>query len=253
MIIRHLTPILALLMLVALIDNRSATADVQPTKRFGESKLMVRSCRNEQETIAAALRHLASGDYKLTTLARNTLLNVAHRSNECKLAVVGALLENMDRPNLDFERQPSNYYLWREGSPLLGELKAVDALDLLISHLDLTNGFHSSSMVFQPAILGIIQMGKAATPKLAIALQNPKARIRMAAVYCLTDIGGESARSALLQAQEHENNTCVARFIRVSLSTFAYKSKSGILFDNEAPQANTDARQSWLMAYHCVE
>ena len=137
---------------------------------------------------------------------------------------------------------------------MLGELKAIEALDLLISRLDLTNGFHSSSMVFQPAILGVTRMGQAATSKLALALQqNPKARIRMAAAYCLTEIGGVSAMNALRRAQEHESDPCVAKFIRISLNTFTYKSKSGISFGNKAPEANKDARQSWLMAFQCVE
>jgi hypothetical protein len=109
-------------------------------------------------------------------------------------------------------------------------------------------------MVFQPAVLGVRQIGQAAIPKLARALQqNPKAGIRMAAAYCLTSIGGESAMNALKQAQESESNLCVANFILVSLKTFTYKSKSGISFDNEAPQANEEARQSWLLAFRCVE
>jgi HEAT repeat protein len=137
---------------------------------------------------------------------------------------------------------------------LLGELRAIEALDLLIAHLDATNGFHSSSMVFQPAIIGVRQMGKAAVPKLTLALkENPKPSIRMAAAYCLTDIGGEAAMHALSQAQEDESNRCVTNFIRVSLNTFRYQSKNGIAFDNDAPQANGEARGRWLLAFQCVE
>jgi len=212
------------------------------------------ACKHEQTLIGMEVKQLSSGDYDQTLHARNTLLNVAHESDACKQAIVRALIVAMDQPNLDFERHISNYYLWREGSQLLGELRAVEALDLLISHLDLTNGFHSSSMAFQPAILGVRQMGQAAIPKLAVALQkHAKPSIRLAAAYCLTDIGGVAAMNSLKRAKERESNSCVANFIQVSLKTFSYKTKSGISFDNRAPQANSDGRRSWLMAFQCVE
>jgi hypothetical protein len=201
-----------------------------------------------------ALQRLSSGEYTQIEQARNTILSHAKKSPLCRTEVVRALMESMDKPDLNFESETSSYFIWREGSQLLGELKAVEALDLLISHLDMTNGFHSASMVFQPAILGVRQMGPAAIPKLAVALrQNPKAAVRLAAAYCLTDIGGVSAMNALRQAQNNEANPCVARFINISLSTFSYKSKGRISFDKEAPQANVDARRNWLTALECTE
>lgn len=104
----------------------------------------------------------------------------------------------MDQPALDFESNPPIYFLWREGAMLPGELKATEAIDLLISHLHLNNGYHSASRTFQPAIPGIIRMGEQAVPKLTTALeQPPNPRLRLAAVICLTSIGGPSAMKAL--------------------------------------------------------
>lgn len=256
MITKHSAAILAVLLLAIAIHDRRSISNLQPVNRPVDfiSTIEKAACKNDRGTIRRALEHLSSGDYDQTFEARNILLNMAHQSNDCRQVVVRSLMEGMDQPNLNFEEQPSNYHLWREGSQLLGELKAVEALDLLISHLDLTNGFHSSSMVFQPAILGVRQMGPAAIPKLALALQhNPSADVRMAAAYCLTAVGGVSAMNALKQVQEYERNSCVTNFIKISLSTFTYKSKSGTSFDNQAPQANADARRSWLMAFECVE
>jgi hypothetical protein len=260
MISKHLSTVLAVFLLGLTVDNGATKRNSQLVNR---SQNQVNSggvykvdCTETDESgnIGIALRHLSSGEYQQIRQARNTLLSYAHQSSHCRKEVVRALIEGMDRPNLDFERQLSNYYLWREGSQLLGELKATEALDLLISHLDMTNGFHSASMVFQPAIQGVRQMGQAAIPKLVIALrQDPKARLRLAAAYCLTDIGGKSAMDALRQARDGETNQCVANFIRISLNTFSYKSKNGFSFDNEAPQATTDARRSWLMAFECSE
>jgi hypothetical protein len=246
---------LTLLFLLTTIVNGAPKSNLQPVQQLMALTMPYNAeCKHESATIEMALRQLSSGNYNQIQHARNTFLNVARHSNICRNEVVHALMKVMDKPNLDFERQPSDYYLWREGSQLLGELKATEALDLLISHLDMNNGFHSASMVFQPAVLGVRLIGQAAIPKLALALQrNPQAGIRMAAAHCLTSIGGESAMNALRQAQESESNPCVANFILVSLKTFTYKSKSGISFGNKAPQANEQARQSWLLAFRCVE
>lgn len=255
MIFRYSTPILAISLLTMTFYNRPIRNNLQPVQlSVGSSIVYKNHCRNESGAIETALRQLSSGDYNQAQKARNVLVNFAHQSNACRQQIVRSLIKTMDKPDLDFERQPSNYYLWREGSQLLGELNGIEGLDLLISHLDRTNGFHSASMVFQPAILGVRQMGHAAVPKLALALkQNPKARIRMAAAYCLTEIGGNSAMNALTQAQAGETNQCVANFIRISLNTFTYRSKRGLSFDNQAPQANANARQNWQVAFQCVE
>jgi hypothetical protein len=256
MISRRLSLLLVFLFVVLMVDERAPKGDLQPLNDSVELTSVVDQggCKDERGTVGVTLQQLSSGDYRQIEKAKTVLLNLARQSNDCRSEVIHALMEAMDKPNLDFERQPPSYYLWREGSQLLGELSAIEALDLLIAHLDATNGFHSASMVFQPAIIGVRQMGKAAVPKLAVALkQNPKPSIRMAAAYCLTDIGGEAAMHALSQAKEDESNRCVANFIRVSLDTFTYKSKTGIDFNNDAPQADGEARQRWLLAFQCVE
>ncbi|MDX6404610.1 MAG: hypothetical protein QOH70_2065 [Blastocatellia bacterium] len=205
--------------------------------------------------IQTALQKLTSGEYTEIEQARNNLLGYAKKSSACRNEVIRSLMKDMDKPDLNLEKQSSNYYLWREGSQLLGELKALEALDLLISHLHLTNGLHSASMVYQPAILGVRQMGPQAVPKLSIALrQSPNPNIRIAAAYCLTSIGGISAMNALKSVQDSESNKCVAGFIALSMKTFSYKAKSGLLmFDNAAPQANVNARKDLLTAFECID
>ena len=247
---------LAMLVLAVSIDDRNTRNNLQPIRRSIESFNTVAKddCKHQLETIRMALHHLSSGEYSQTQQANHKLRTPAYKSNACRQNLIRALMERMDKPDLDFEKQPSNYYLWREAAQLLGEIKATEALDLLISHLDLTNGFHSASMVFQPAVRGVCTMGAPAIPKLAFAVrENPKPRIRKAAAYCLTSIGGEAAMQVLSQAREKETNQCVSNFITVSLNTFSYKSKGVTRFDNEAPQANTEARRTWLVAFQCLE
>jgi hypothetical protein len=246
--------------IVLIISVTQSTAEhaLQPVSRAefaSHDNFYGVGCDNGSGDIQAALMKLETGEHTQIEQARNTLLGYSRKSPVCRKEVVWALMNVMDRPDLDFRRDAPAYYVWREGSRLLGELRATEALDLLISHLDVTHEFHSASMVFQPAILGVRQMGEAAIPKLAVALrESPKTNIRMAAVYCLTSIGGAAAMDVLKQAQNGQTNKCVSRFIDISLSTFSYKSKSGyILFDNDAPQAGPSARRNWLTAFECVE
>jgi hypothetical protein len=245
--------VLAALLLSIAVKQSTAEWRLQPAGWTEVAPSSQVGCADESGAIRAALAGLSSREYAQVEQAKKTLLNYSKKSPACRNKVVRSLMEMMDKPDLDLERDISSYIVWREGSRLLGELKATEALDLLISHLDLTNGFHSASMVFQPAVLGVRQMGEAAIPKLAVALrESPKPGVRKAAVYCLTAIGGATAMDVLKQAQASESNECVARYIEISLSTFSYKSKSGpIRFDNDAPQADAEARQNWLAAFRC--
>ena len=253
---KHSAPLLAFLFLVLAINGFSYTNDLEPTDHLIEVVQIgdTNACESKRGIVEMALQQFSSGDYNQSVQARKSLIKIASVSNVCKQLVVKQLMEAMDQPNLDFEKQPTNYYLWREGAEILGQLRATEALDLLISHLDLTNGFHSNSMVFQPAMLGVSQMGTPAIPKLSIALQqNRNPRIRMAAAYCLTEIGGPLAMNALRDAQQSESSSCAVNFIRISLSTFTYHSKKGTSFDNAAPQATLSARQNWLEAFQCTD
>jgi len=254
--IKYSAPILILLWFTGTIDDGFKTHRLQLNNFSVESLTIVDEtiCKDKRGVIGKAFEDFSSGGYDQSLQARKTLLKIAQQSNNCRQALVGMLMERMDRPNLDFELQPANYYLWREGSELLGELKATEALDLLISHLDLNNGFHSASGAFQPATLGVRQMGEVAVPKLAVALrQSPKPSIRMAAADCLTAIGGVAAMNVLKEAQRGESSSCVANFIKASLDTFSYQRKSGIAFDTRARQADVEARLKVLMARECVE
>ena len=210
---------------------------------------------DELADIRTSLQQLSTGEHSEIEMARKTLLDIARKSEKGRTQVIKALMSNMNKPNLNLERDRSDYYLWREGADLLGELKATEALDLLISHLHLTDGFHSSSMVHQPAILGVRRMGSIAIPKLETVLQQSSNRdTRMAAAFCLTEIGGASALTALKRALDVESNQCVIRFINVSLRVFSYQTKSGLVsFDNEAPQADINARREFFMAYQCID
>jgi HEAT repeat protein len=206
-----------------------------------------------QLDINVAIRQLASEDWAEAQKTRNVLREYSKESPGCRNEIIEALTNAMTKPNLNFVTDQFTYRLWLHGSMLLGDLKAVEAIDLLIDHLDLNDGFFSSSMVHQPAILGVTGMGVVAVPKLGIALQQSANRnVRLAAAFCLADIGGQEAMGALKQALGSESDTCVSRFIRISIeiSNNELKSKA-----RPSKQSDTDAqidlRRQLLMAFRC--
>ena len=105
-----------------------------------------------------------SQQYNEAQLAQTTLRESSRVSSECRQRVVTALLKAMDKPNLDIRRDQADANLWREGARLLGDLKAPESLDLLLSHITMTDGGWSSTMTHQPALEGIIRMGSLAMP-----------------------------------------------------------------------------------------
>ena len=180
-----------------------------------------------------------SESYDEAQRARSTFINAAGKSAQCKQQIVSLIMQAMDKPGLDIRRNQGDYYLWREGSTLLGELKATEALDLLISHMGMSDGEWSVSMVHQPALGGIIEMGPIAIPKLTVVLGSQDPAMRHDAVYCIAQIGGPAALRVLKQALPSESDKCIQRFIQASLKSL----------DNEKKKLQDDGE--WLPAFLC--
>jgi hypothetical protein len=172
------------------------------------------------------IEKLSSGGSEASQAAK-VLLERSNASQGCRKQVIDALIQAMDKPHLRFVSDRRSYLLWLNGSAILGDLKAVEALDLLIDHLDLADGSFSASMIHQPAVLGVKAMGVLAVPKLGIALRQHASRnVRLAAALCLADIGGEEAVSVLTQALGTESDQCIRRFITLSVTTSDDETKS---------------------------
>jgi hypothetical protein len=190
-------------------------------------------CRTRND-IAENIKKLSQNTVEPIKPVRR-LLSIAETSPPCRTIVIQELVLAMNQPHLNFQTDPASLLLWSNGSAILAELKAVEALDFLIEHSDLSDGHFSASMSHQPAIAGIKAMGNAAVPKLVAALKlNPRREIRLNAVLCLNEIGGQEATEALKQAFPNESDQCVKRFIELLL----------------AP-ANSDVLQQRLLAYRC--
>ena len=158
-----------------------------------------------------------SREYDEAQTAQRLLRQSSEQSSTCRRQIVAAVMRAMDKPGLDISRNQADANLWQEGAVLLGDLKATQSLDLLLSHIKMTDGEWSSTMRHQPALAGIVRMGPLAIPKLKLLLRNEDSQTRYYTVYCLYQIGGGSARRILQQALPMESDRCVKRVIVVSL------------------------------------
>lgn len=174
--------------------------------------------------------------------ARNIFMTAARRSSDCRRHVIAALMNAMDKPNLDIKFNQTDGDLWHEGSILLGDMKAVEALDLLVKHLYMDDGSWSRTMIGTPALEGVIKMGQRAIPKLSAVLQHDTdSTKRQYAVFCLFFIRGR-ASSVLKKALHSETDECVRRFMRESIKGLDNKKAETI----EDPEA-------WWSAFGCVD
>lgn len=220
-------------------DDSSEQTRRGKSSEFG-AKMTSAKCMSAED-ISNALQKFTSENASEIDQARTLLLGKARESEQCRVDVITALMKAMDRPDLDFRHDNDSYYLWLYGAQLLGDLKATEALDLLISHLGLTAGFFSSSMNHMPALKGVIKMGAVAIPKLdEVMRHNPDPDMRFYAVYCIATIGGPSAISSLRGALDTESDECVRRSIHVSLDSF----------DNNG---NIKDRMKWFFGLSCKQ
>ena len=186
----------------------------------GDTRVIAQCLTNEQ--LAEAVNSL-SGEWDEAQAAQRLLRQSSRQSSACRRRVVAAVMKAMDKPGLDISRHQADAYLWREGAVLLGDLKATQSLDLLLSHITMTDGEWSSTMKHQPALAGIVLMGPVAIPKLRKLLRNQDSETRHYAVYCLAYIGGLSARRALQAAVRMESDPCVKPLMLRSIETIDIK------------------------------
>ena len=183
----------------------------------GPKRSLGRQCVSDNELAKAVVS--LSRQYDEAQVAQRLLRQSAKRSSACRRQVVAAVMGAMNKPNLDISRDQAFANLWREGAVLLGDLKATQSLDLLLSHIKMMDGGFTLTMTHQPALEGIIRMGTLAIPKLKPLLQSKDWQTRHYAVYCLFRIGGTSARRELESALPMERDRCVKKFLSVSIKT----------------------------------
>lgn len=201
------------------------------------------TCLSDSE-ISKALHTLSDGHpYEDQQKAVAFLKASAEFSPACRKQVVARLMSAMNQPKPDLPRDTPQINIWHYGPRLLGELKAVESLDLLVANFQL----HDESwfpLIHDSAVSGIIEMGEVALPKMQAVLreyQNPATR--QFAVFCVAMIGGPSAEKILQDALPSESDVCNSACIRATLKSFKNKRR---------PQHISDVgRTEWLSTFMC--
>ena len=207
-----------------------------------ENLASIQHCSSESE-LSVAVQTLGSGKYAEQQKAVALLKHKANLSATCRVQVITKLLSAMDQPNLDLTGGTPQFYLWHYGTQVLGELKAVEALDLLIANFDLHDGT-PFPFNHRPSIGGVVDMGEIALPKLQATLKDsPNRYTRRYAVFCIALIGGHAAEEILRQAVDSESDPCVASCIRASLTSFKNKRRPQHISD--------EGRTEWYTTFLC--
>lgn len=177
--------------------------------------------------------------------AKKLFLTHATRSQDCRQRVIQSLITAMGQ-HTSSSPDSETYTLWHNGATVLAELRADEALDLLIANLGLTDGL-STSLSHYPAVNAVTRIGQSAIPKLENLLaQDSDPNIRRLAVFCVASIGGSRARTALTNAVAKQSDQCTTRFMRISLEMFANKTRP-----NHVPPGKENAR--WFSAFYCLD
>lgn len=232
---------IAVLMATALASgvSRQSSEFAQPATGNPGS---LQGCASENE-VADAVRTLYSGRYEDQQQAVAFLKADSDRSSSCRKQVITNLMSAMDQPSLDLTGGSPQFFLWHYGTRLLGELKATEALDLLIANFDRHDG-NGFPLNHYPALGGVIKMGEIALPKLQTVLrENPDRFARRHAVFCIALIGGRSAHQILRQALEGESDSCVVSCIRATLTAFNNRRRPYHISD--------ESRAKWYTTFLC--
>lgn len=177
--------------------------------------------------------------------AAELLLTKARTDPGCRTQIVQALISSMALATNPATNNYENYFLWLHGASLLADLKATEALDLLVSNLDLSDGWSTSiSEAHLPALVAVLKIGLPAIPKLQIVLSSDsQAHRRNFAALAIAYIGGSQARRALINAFRGETDPCVKNFLRISLQAFDNKAKPN--------HVSSALNGKWLSAFYC--
>jgi HEAT repeat protein len=148
--------------------------------------------------------------------ARKWLLAAANESTEKRVKVINILIAIVD--SADDEGQAVSFAAWHDAVDLLGRLKAYEAIDVLVRHLDHNDGTIGLSVSHTPTVRALIKIGEPAIPRLAEALFHESALVRECAARTLGGIGGGSARELLERALLTETDEQVRNWLEIELT-----------------------------------
>lgn len=232
----------ALLVGFAFVFNVETRPVLEEPALMGRDQIGTNSPCLSDDAISTNLRLISSAQHvSQQQTAQRQLIDHANKSSECRERIIKAVMSAMNKPVTDLSQDRASFYLWHYGSEILASLRAEEALDLLIEHLELHDGT-LFPLNHHPALVNVIRMGDIALPKLEAVLQHSNdPNLRHYSVFCITSIGGLVARRILMEALPTESNACVRSFITASLDAL----------DSSTLQIAPDRRAKWYAAFLC--
>ncbi len=177
-LIPHLTAVLMTFLIgvsvFSLWNIEQQSPDIQPQR--------VPSHRFESGPgIKLLVSDLSSDDEKVRIHAERTLIAVGQESAELRTDVVQALLWSVatheDLNNGRCFILGSKFSYWDSVTNIFAELRATEAIDLLIRTIHCNNGF-AGSLQQEPSFDALVKMGQLAVPQLAEALKHEPGEFR---------------------------------------------------------------------------
>ena len=142
-------------------------------------------------------------------------------SNE-RISIIKDLLRTVESEDeLDGHHFVLNrtFLFWRSTTIIFAEVRALEALDVMIRCIDASNGL-SGTQGEPPSAYALVRMGPVAVPKLSEALINePNSANRVRIVLCLSRIPGPEAVAALKRVLKTETNKGVRYYINRALAS----------------------------------
>ena len=178
---------------------------------------------HQRYELSLLIEHLSSHDNDVRRAALEEIKSLSHQSDENRTEVINELMRILDSPDFSsklYNPDEATSYLWVSATEIQSDIKAAEAIDLLIEHINLISvgiGYASDNYRHIPAMRALWRMGEIPVPKLSDALQNSEPRVRSSAAICLGNLGGQAARDALANALNAETDNEVRREIKTSI------------------------------------
>lgn len=156
---------------------------------------------------------------------RNKLVTLARQSPASQARVINRLIEVLEDARDIMDK--SRYQTWYDAAEIVGELRAVEAIDVLVKYLDFTDGVVGFPLANRPAVNALVGIGKPAVPNLISALlEREGTRIRINAAEALGFIGTRQARKGLQRALVSEQDKSAVCEIGRALSLISRRGRA---------------------------
>lgn len=147
-------------------------------------------------------------------------IEIARQSLEERARVIKALARIVDDPGAQTEMLFATR--WHFAIRVLADMKAVEAIDVLVKDIRVTGLTAIVLMNHRPVFSAVISIGRPAVPRLTQTLSEDDAAVRRDSVYALGEIGGSDAKKALEQALKKEADEDTQKAISSALTNIAY-------------------------------